>query len=215
MCSSTSYSSQLKAQTTIGAALQSKHCPAGSSFTFRPLYYPSDTFWQATLSLLLLTTIISGVFVTVTTFEFHFGVVPQSEVEAGPLPKVQVYISCTLQEDGADVLCIDQPDMYVWFASVDVVVADSAFCRSRHQPVEFCPYVVYGPLFALDELTFWRSGQSWTCLLLAFVSALEWQAGFFAPADAKFFSPHLSGALKAERDIVEVPPGKKYFLWPC
>ncbi|KAI0695564.1 hypothetical protein C8T65DRAFT_664982 [Cerioporus squamosus] len=44
----------------------------------------------ASLTLLLLAQIAASVVVTVQTFQFHFGIVPQSEVEAGPLPKVPV-----------------------------------------------------------------------------------------------------------------------------
>ncbi|RPD55289.1 hypothetical protein L226DRAFT_574028 [Lentinus tigrinus ALCF2SS1-7] len=42
------------------------------------------------LTLLLLAQIVASVIVTVETFQFHFGIVPQSEVDAGPLPKVKV-----------------------------------------------------------------------------------------------------------------------------
>ena len=45
---------------------------------------------QVALTLLLLAQVVASLFVTVETFQFHFGIVPQSEVDAGPLPKVQV-----------------------------------------------------------------------------------------------------------------------------
>lgn len=48
---------------------------------------------QVTLSALLLTTAIASVFVTVNTFQFHFGIV---QVEDGPLPKVQVCFTLPL-----------------------------------------------------------------------------------------------------------------------
>ncbi|KAI0738078.1 hypothetical protein C8Q80DRAFT_294930 [Daedaleopsis nitida] len=42
------------------------------------------------LAILLLASVVASIVVTVETFQFHFGIVPQSEVDAGPLPKVQV-----------------------------------------------------------------------------------------------------------------------------
>ncbi|KAI0823835.1 hypothetical protein BC628DRAFT_1411332 [Trametes gibbosa] len=44
----------------------------------------------ATLATLLLAQLVASTVVTVQTFRVHFGVVPQAEVEAGPLPKVPV-----------------------------------------------------------------------------------------------------------------------------
>ena len=45
---------------------------------------------QVSLLTLLLAQLVSSIIVTVQTFQIHFGVVPQAEVEAGPLPKVPV-----------------------------------------------------------------------------------------------------------------------------
>ncbi|OSD02157.1 hypothetical protein PYCCODRAFT_1368062 [Trametes coccinea BRFM310] len=45
-------------------------------------------FVLVSLSTLLLAQLIASVVVTIQTFRIHFGVVPQAEVEAGPLPKV-------------------------------------------------------------------------------------------------------------------------------
>ncbi|KAI8974216.1 hypothetical protein BD414DRAFT_184490 [Trametes punicea] len=47
-------------------------------------------FVLMSLSTLLLAQCIASVLVTVQTFQIHFGVVPEAEVEAGPLPKVQI-----------------------------------------------------------------------------------------------------------------------------
>lgn len=55
---------------------------------------PSVLFRKVALAILLLASVVASVVVTVETFQFHFGVVPQSEVDAGPLPKIQV--SCSL-----------------------------------------------------------------------------------------------------------------------
>ncbi|KAH9857449.1 hypothetical protein C2E23DRAFT_274994 [Lenzites betulinus] len=43
-----------------------------------------------TLATLLLAQLVASIVVTVQTFQVHFGVVPQAEVEAGPLPKVPI-----------------------------------------------------------------------------------------------------------------------------
>ncbi|KAI0713739.1 hypothetical protein C8Q76DRAFT_857494 [Earliella scabrosa] len=42
------------------------------------------------LAILLLASIVASILVTVQTFQVHFGIVPQSEVDAGPLPKVPI-----------------------------------------------------------------------------------------------------------------------------
>ncbi|KAI9069449.1 hypothetical protein FKP32DRAFT_64772 [Trametes sanguinea] len=47
-------------------------------------------FVLVSLSTLLLAQLISSVVVTIQTFQIHFGVVPEAEVEAGPLPKVPI-----------------------------------------------------------------------------------------------------------------------------
>ncbi|KAL7282878.1 hypothetical protein ACG7TL_002292 [Trametes sanguinea] len=47
-------------------------------------------FVLVSLSTLLLAQLIASVVVTIQTFRIHFGVVPQAEVEAGPLPKVPI-----------------------------------------------------------------------------------------------------------------------------
>ncbi|RDX47370.1 hypothetical protein OH76DRAFT_1405981 [Lentinus brumalis] len=45
------------------------------------------------LTLLLVAQVVASIIVTVQTFQFHFGIVRQSDVGAGPLPKVPVRIS--------------------------------------------------------------------------------------------------------------------------
>ncbi|KAI0657135.1 hypothetical protein C8Q70DRAFT_292461 [Cubamyces menziesii] len=47
-------------------------------------------FVLVSLLTLLLAQLVSSIIVTVQTFQIHFGVVPQAEVEAGPLPKVPI-----------------------------------------------------------------------------------------------------------------------------
>ncbi|KAI0333077.1 hypothetical protein GY45DRAFT_1245417 [Cubamyces sp. BRFM 1775] len=49
-----------------------------------------NRFVLVSLLALLLAQLVSSIIVTVQTFQIHFGVVPQAEVEAGPLPKVPV-----------------------------------------------------------------------------------------------------------------------------
>ncbi len=45
---------------------------------------------QVILVILLLASVLAGLVNTIQTFQVHFGIVPDAEVEAGPLPKVPV-----------------------------------------------------------------------------------------------------------------------------
>lgn len=76
----------------MAVALQSQYpCTSTSaSPTPRPTVIMKMFADQVILVILLLASVLAGLVNTIQTFQVHFGIVPDAEVEAGPLPKVPV-----------------------------------------------------------------------------------------------------------------------------